>query len=94
MLQIIDLQKPMYLQTDASDAGVGACLLQEHDGIFHPVIFLSRKLKGAEMNYSPIEKECLANVWAVSKLQVYLFGREFVLLTDHMPLIYISMQQK
>ena len=90
VLQIVDFQKPLFLVTDASDEGLGGCLMQQHDGLFHPVKFLSRKLKGAERNYSTIEKECLAIIWAVDKLRVYLFGREFVLLTDHRPLTFID----
>ena len=90
VLKILDLSKVMYVQTDASDVGLGAALMQEHDGVLHPVRFLSRKLKGAEKNYSTIEKECLAVVWAVEKLRVFLYGREFVLLTDHRPLTFIN----
>ena len=65
-------------------------LLQEHeDGIF-PVMYLSRKLNTAKRNYSVIERECLAIVWAISKLQMYLYGRSFVLQTDHRPLLYLD----
>ena len=71
VLKILDLSKVMYVQTDASDVGLGAALMQEHDGVLHPVRFLSRKLKGAEKNYSTIEKECLAVVWAVEKLKSF-----------------------
>ena len=90
VLRIIDFGKAMYVQTDASDVGVGAALLQEHGGMLHPVKYLSRKLKPAEQNYSTIEKEGLALVWAIDKLQVFLYGREFVLLTDHKPLVFIN----
>ena len=34
-----------FLQTDASDTGIGAVLLQEEDGVKKPVAFVSRKLK-------------------------------------------------
>jgi hypothetical protein len=90
ILVIADCKKMMYVQTDASEVGVGAALLQMHAGVLHPVRYLSRKLKGSEKNYSTIEIECLAIVWAVEKLSVYLYGVEFVLLTDHKPLTYIQ----
>ena len=90
VLQILDFKKEMVVQTDASDTGLGAVLLQEKDGLLHPVRYLSRKLKKAERNYSTIEKECLAIVWAIEKLRVFLYGREFVLLTDHQPLTFIN----
>ncbi|VDI22119.1 Hypothetical predicted protein, partial [Mytilus galloprovincialis] len=57
------------LQTDASDNGIGAILLQDEDNIRLPVSYASKKLKASERNYSTIEKECLAIVWAISKFQ-------------------------
>jgi hypothetical protein len=90
VLCIIDLEKEVLVQTDASEEGLGAAVLQEYEGVLHPVKFISRKLKKAERNYSTIERECLAIVWAVKKLEVYLYGREFVLLTDHKPLTYLK----
>ena len=80
----------MYLQTDASNVGLGAALLQEYDGMLHPVRFLSRKLKKPELNYSIIEKECLAIVWAINKLKVFLYGTEFILLVDNQPLSFMK----
>ena len=85
VLKIVDFNRKMYVQTDASDVGLGGALLQLYDGIYHPVRFISRKLKSAERNYSAIEKEGSAIVCAVDKLKVFLYGREFVLLTDHRP---------
>ena len=65
-------------------------LLQEHyDGVF-PVMYLSRKLNAAERNYSVIERECLAIVWAINKLHMYLYNRSFVFQTDHRPLMYLD----
>ena len=68
ILRIVNFEKPMFVQTDASDVGLGAALLQEHNGLLHPVRYLSRKLKSAEQNYSTIEKEGLAIIWAIEKL--------------------------
>ena len=79
--------KPFVVATDASSIAVGACLMQEDEGILHPIQYLSRNLTKPERNYSTIERECLAIVWALQKLQKYLLGRTFTLLTDHKPLV-------
>ena len=71
------------LQTDASNAGVDAVLMQEHDGEFFPVSYASKNLSEREKQYATIERECLALVWAVKKFQMYLYGRRFTLQTDH-----------
>lgn len=72
VLKLPDISKPFILQTDASDAGVGAELLQEEDGVKKPVFYASQKLKSHQLSYSTIEKECYAIVWAVQKFQRYL----------------------
>ncbi|XP_076461774.1 uncharacterized protein LOC143294228 [Babylonia areolata] len=64
--------KPFVLQTDASETGVGAILLQVHDGEMHPAACASKKLLPAEKKYPIIEKECLALVWGVNKFARYL----------------------
>ncbi len=82
-------EREFILQTDASDDGVGAVLMQEFpDGKF-PIAYASKKLLQREKNYSVIERECLALVFGVKKFQRYLYGKEFVLQTDHMPLSYL-----
>ena len=55
-----------------------------------PVSFASRKLLPREKSYSVMEKECLAVVWAVQKYKRYLYGQQFVLQTDHQPLISLG----
>ena len=79
--------KPFVVSTDASSIALGACLMQEHDGILHPIQYLSRNLSKTERNYSTIERECLAIVWSLQKFQKYLLGKTFQLLTDHKPLV-------
>ena len=85
-----DVSRPFVLRTDASDTGLGAILLQEHDGTFRIVSCASRKLKGAELNYSVIEKECFAIVWGVNKFSPYLTGVQFVIQSDHQPLQFLQ----
>lgn len=89
VLRLPDLSKPFILQTDASCQGIGAILLQEEDGIKHPVACASKKLLPRERNYSTIEREALAIVWGVRKFENYLLGTHFYLETDHHPLQYL-----
>ena len=83
ILRLPNFEKQFVLQTDASDSGLGAVLLQEHDGVNMPVMYISRKLNAAETRYSTIERECLALFWATKRLHVYLYGTEFILEIDH-----------
>ena len=66
VLIVPDFSRPFVVQTDASNVGIGAVLTQKGaDDKEHPVAFASRKLKPREKNYSVVEKECLAIVWAL-----------------------------
>jgi hypothetical protein len=85
-----DRHKQYVLRTDASEKGVGAVLLQEHQGDLRPVAYASKKLAHAEVNYSTIEKECLGVIWGIKKFEPYLFGTHFILETDHRPLEYLK----
>ena len=53
-----------------------------------PIAFASRTLNKSEEKYSAIEKELLAVVWACKYFRPYLYGRKFILYTDHKPLTY------
>ena len=86
ILHLPDCTKSFVLRTDASDVGLGAVLMQEHEGKLFPVSYASRKLSPRERRYSTIERECLAIVWAIGRFCIYLYGREFLLQTDHQPL--------
>lgn len=90
ILKLPDISKEFILQTDASNSGIGACLFQMHDGVKHPVMYASKKLLSREQNYSVGEREALAIVWAIQKFHRFLYGRHFVLETDHRPLQYLS----
>ena len=79
----------MVLQTDASNVGLGAVLEQEQ----RVIGYASRTLTRAEANYSVIQRECLAIVWAMKQFRHYLLGRTFQLMTDHAPLQWLAAQK-
>lgn len=88
-LRLADLSKDFVIQTDSSDLGLGAVLLQQHEGGLRPVAFASRSLTPAEKNYSVTEKECLAIIFALKKFDYYIDGVQFVIETDHMALTWL-----
>ena len=56
------------LETDASDIGFGAVLMQEG----HPIAYLSKPACAKNQALSTYEKECMAIIMAVDKWRTYL----------------------
>ena len=79
-----------FLQTDASDIGLGAVLTQfDSNGNERAISYASRPLTDREKGYSATEKEALAVVFATDHFRVYLLGRSFTLVTDHSALRWL-----
>ena len=78
--------KPLVLENDACEYGLGSALLQEGK----PVAFASRSLSETETRYAQIEKEMLAVTYGLEKFHQYTYGRKVSVITDHKPLIAIT----
>jgi hypothetical protein len=83
-------QRPFIIRTDASDYAVGAVLAQSWEEREYPIAFASAKLRGPQLNWSTIEKEAYAIIYALQKFDYLVFGREIQLYTDHNPLQYLA----
>ena len=85
-----NMSKPFILFTDASGYCMGAVLSQKDDeGREHPIAYISKKFKDAEIYWTVSEKECFACVWAIKKFRIYLLGQKFTIVTDHSALSWL-----
>ena len=82
VLAYFDKTKKHTIQYDASKTGLGAVLLQKSK----PVMYVSRALTETEQRYSNTERELLAIVFALERLNHYTFGRTTTVQSDHQPL--------
>ena len=89
VLRKADLKKEFELHTDASDCHVGAVLMQKEEDGLHPIGYFSKKLLRCERRYSVTDKEALGIVKATRFFHHYLWGKRFVINTDHQPLTTI-----
>ena len=82
VLAYFNKTKKHTIQCNASKKGLGAVLLQESK----PVMYVSRALTETEWKYSDIERELVAIVFALERLNHYTFGRTTTVQSDHQPL--------
>ena len=86
VLILFDSEKQIWVFTDASNYALGAMICQKDEkGRMRPVLFYSRKLLPAEMNYSTADKELLAIVQTLKKFRHYLQGTKYpvIVKSDH-----------
>jgi hypothetical protein len=89
VLSVPNFEQPFVLETDASDFGIGAVLMQ----FGHPIAYLNKHLCPCNQTLSVYEKECLAILMAIDKWRPYLQHRRFTIRTDHKSLLHLTEQR-
>jgi len=82
-LYYVDEEYPVYLQTDASDYGIGAYLKQVAPHSEFPIMFISKSLDKTQCRWSTPEKEMYAIWYALQKMDHLLRDIHFHIQTDH-----------
>ena len=81
-LRYYNVSKPVTLQVDASQHGLGAALLQDHG----PIAYASKALNETQRRYAQIEKELLAVLFGCKRFHQYVYGQPITVESDHKPL--------
>ena len=95
-LRPYDPAKKTHFVADSCEDGLQASIYQEKEpNNWVPIDHLSRAMSIPEQNYSPIERESLAQSWGMEQFRYYLIGTDFTCWTDHEPLppIYNNRQR-
>ena len=88
ILSFPQFDRTFVVDTDASQEGIGAVLA--HEGHEQVIAYASRVLSKAEKQYCATRREMLALVWAVKCFRPYLWGRRFIIRTDHNSLRWLQ----
>jgi transposase InsO family protein len=77
-----DFNHTFILELDACEYGIGCILTQEYNNRKYVIAYASRTLSAAERNYSSVEREALAIVWATKHFRQYLEGGPVIVRSD------------
>jgi hypothetical protein len=89
VLQLPDFDQDFIVECDASGHSLGAVLHQGSE----PVAFFSRQMAQRHSKLAAYERELIALVQAVKHWRPYLWGRPFVIRTDHYNLKFLLDQR-
>ena len=90
VLQNPDFKLLFIITSDASGFALDV-ILSQLDNFQHEYVcaYTSRTQNNAEINYTITEKECLAVMYAIKTYHIYLSGRHFRIITDHIALKWL-----
>lgn len=78
------LNHPYVLDKDALDYQLAAIFIQRFtDKALHPLGYISLRMNLADRNYDVTHPKCIAIVWAIVLLRLYLQGNHVTLTTDY-----------
>ncbi|CAB4030046.1 Hypothetical predicted protein [Paramuricea clavata] len=80
-LRYYNVAKPVTLQVDASQNGLGAALIQNQG----PAAYASKAMNDTQRRYVQIEKELLTVVFACKRFHHYVYGKTITVESDHKP---------
>nr|GEX27398.1 reverse transcriptase domain-containing protein [Tanacetum cinerariifolium] len=80
---------PFEFMCDARDFAIGVVLGKRHEKHFGPIHYSSKTMTDAESNYTTMEKEMLAVVYAFKKFWSYLIMNKSIVHTDHSAIKYL-----
>ncbi|XP_075645297.1 uncharacterized protein LOC142616304 [Castanea sativa] len=85
------LEKPLLLYLTSTDTAMGAlrALYLEETRKENAIYYISKKMLPYEEKYSPLEKTCVALVWATRKLRQYMLAYKVLLIARINPLKYL-----
>lgn len=89
ILQYPDFTRQFIITVDASKHGTGAILSQMHGDDDLPISYASKSFTSGEANKPTIEQELIAIHFAIKHYRPYLYGTQFLVKSDHRPLIYL-----
>jgi hypothetical protein len=90
LLRYYDHILPCMLETDASDGVVASVLSQKHGDDYFPIVYFSKTMQAAELNYEVHDKEMLAIVKSFANWRAELTSTPYQIrvYTDHKALEY------
>lgn len=94
VLCFADHSRTFYISVDASFYAIGAHISNDKPPNDRPIEYYSKSLNAAQINYATTHKELLAIVMAIERFRHYIWGKHFVVYTDHEALTYLFNQNK
>ena len=84
-------EKPLLLYLTTTNTTMGALLAQylEETRKENAIYYINKKILPYEEKYSPLEKTCVALVWATHKLRYYMLAYSVLLIARMDPLKYL-----
>jgi hypothetical protein len=90
VLELLNLQQPFEIETDAIKYAMGVVLMQYRK----PICYHSENFNQVVVNYPTYDKELYALIQSIKKWNHYFLGKETIIHADHQPLKYLQAYTK